>query len=471
MTKSVLPHKLSVVWMMSLLLAGCSFAPDYEVPKVDDAGQYKENVGAWNEVQPTDDIKRGDWWTVFGDTKLNELENELTGANQTLKSALAQYEQARLQASVARTAYFPTITGNTSGVRTKDSLKLANTPTVTQFNTFAAQGDFSYELDLWGRVRNTVEANQDQAEASAADLENVRLSLHAELAIDYIALCVDDEAAEILQQIVHVDEKALRLSQDRYKGGAVAEVEVDDAENKLENAKAQLSDIDLQRSQLEHAVAVLTGKNPSGFTLSHQAMRLHVPHVKADLPSQLLQRRPDIAAAERRVAAANAEIGVARAAFFPTFSLTGAGGYENKMTGGWFTAPASFWSFGPSASVNLFDAGRLSDLSDEARAAYEQSAAQYRQVVLMAYQDVEDNLATQHYLFDEARSQASALKSTEKSMAHALDLYHGGATTYLDVVSAQNAQLQARLTNLLLLARRLTASVELIKALGGGTTS
>lgn len=462
------PFRTAMASMLFLAMGGCSFAPDYAPPTVATPDAFKEGRGEWAPAQPADAIKRGEWWMVFDDPQLNALEAEVTAANQTLKAALAQYEQARLQASVARTAYFPVINGDVGATRNKDSQRLAKTSSVTLYNTFSAGGDFSYELDLWGRVRNTVAANQDQAEASAADLEGVKLSLHAELAIDYIALRADDESQKILDDTVDEFQRALDLTRHRYQGGIAAEFDVDRAENQLENAKTEAADMRLQRAQLEHAIAVLTGRAPADFSLPPGSMPDHLPALGQGLPSQLLERRPDIAAAERRTAAANAEIGVARAAFFPTFSLTGSAGFESKATGSWFTSPASFWSLGPSAVVNLFDAGRLSDLSDEARAAYDQNVATYRQTVLEAYQEVEDNLAALHHLHDENQTQAAAVLAADRALKQANHLYEGGATTYLDVVTAQNSDLQAKLAAVNLHARRLTASVQLIKTLGGG---
>lgn len=449
-------------------LGACSFAPDYVKPDAPEPAAFKESPGDWAEAHPVDAVRRGEWWKAFHDDQLNALEDQVTAANLSLKVALTQYEQARLQASAARTAYFPAITAETNDQRVKQSQRLANTPPRTMSNSLMLGADFSYEIDLWGRVRNTVAANEAQAEASAADLAGVDLALHAELTADYIALRADDEAQKILDETVRDYARALELTQRRFKGGVAAEYDVDEAETQLQNAKTQASDMRLQRAQLEHAIAVLVGRAPADFTLPPAPLTAQLPHLDAGLPSHLLERRPDIAAAERRTAAANAEIGVARAAYFPAFSLSGSAGFESAAAGNWFTAPATFWSLGSSALVTLFDAGRRDDLTDTARAAYDQTVAAYRQTVLSAYQEVEDQLAALHHLHDEAATQAAASKAADRALDQANHLYNGGATTYLNVVTSQNAALQAKLALVTLQARRLTATVQLIKALGGG---
>jgi NodT family efflux transporter outer membrane factor (OMF) lipoprotein len=327
----------------------------------------------------------------------------------------------------------------------------------------------SYEVDLWGRVRNEVAAAKGEAEASKADLAGVDLSLHAELAEDYFALRGNDAMQDVLDKTVDIDKQGLKLTQDRLKGEIATEADVDQAETQLENAKTEASDTRLQRAQLEHAIAVLVGQVPANFSLMPAPLgTLAPPPIAPGLPSSLLERRPDIAATERRTMAANAEIGVARAAWFPTFSLTGAFGFESAATSSWIGAPSEFWSLGPTAVLTLFDAGRIEALSDEAHAAYDEAAASYRQTVLAGYQDVEDNLAALHHLRDESESGKAAALAADRSLTQEKNLYFGGAVTYIDVSISQTAALQAELAYINILVRRMTASVDLVRALGGG---
>ncbi len=464
-------HNFASVFFIPLAavtLAACSLAPDYQVPQTPPVPAYKE-TGDWQPSQPADDSARGPWWKMFKDPQLDALEDKVAEANQNLKIAAAQYEEARNAAEAARADLFPSVTGTPSATRQRVSGNTIPRPSVRYYNDFSLGANLSYEIDLWGRVRNEVSAAASEAEASKADLASVDLSLHAELASDYFALRGDDAMQAVLDKTVAADEKALKLTQDRLKGGIATQADIDQAETQLENAKTQASDTRLQRAQMEHAIAVLIGQAPAAFSLP--AMPLgDVPPPVADpgLPSTLLERRPDIAAAERRVVEANAEIGVARAAYFPTFSLTGMFGFESAQPGNWFTAPSQFWALGPSAIMTLFDAGKIGALSDEAHAAYDESAATYRQTVLTAYQEVEDNLAALHHLSDESKSGKNAAKAAERSLAQEIDLYRGGAATYIDVAVTQTSALQADLAEIGIRVRRMTASVELVKALGGG---
>jgi NodT family efflux transporter outer membrane factor (OMF) lipoprotein len=446
----------------------CSLAPDYKIPDMAVSTSYKES-GEWIAAQPADDMPRGAWWKIFGDPELDVLEDMVAEANQNLKVAIAQYDEARAAVSVANADFFPTVTGSVGAIRQKESTTVANRPGVSVFNDYSLGTSATYEIDVWGRVRNAVSAATSQSEASKADLAGVELSLHAELAADYLTLRGDDAAQDVLDKTVEVDQKALTLTRDRFKGGIAPEADVDLAETQLENAKTQATEVRLQRAQLEHAIAVLTGQMPAAFNLPSVPLgKEKSPVTDPGLPSTLLERRPDIASAERLVAAANAEIGVARAAWFPTFSLTGGLGYESAATNNWLNAPSQFWSLGPSAVLTLFDAGRINALSDEAHAAYDAAVANYRQTVLSAYQDVEDNLVALHRLQEENKSQETATQAAERSLAQENDLYRGGAATYLDVSVAQNAALQAELASITIRIRRMTADVQLIRALGGG---
>jgi NodT family efflux transporter outer membrane factor (OMF) lipoprotein len=450
-----------------IALAACSLAPDYKAPDIAQPPDYKES-GDWVEAQPDDAVARGAWWTVFQDPQLNALEDQVTQANQNLKIAVAQYDQAKALAAIARAAYFPAITANAGASRQQASRTLANNPPNNLYNQFSVGADLSYEIDVWGRVRNTVAANEDQAQASAADLANVALSLHAELASDYFALRGDDAAQDVLDKTVAADQEAYDLTKRRYEGGVVAELDVDQAETQLENAKTQSTDMRLQRAQLEHAIAILTGQAPADFNLAPATLVAKLPRLNAGLPSVLLQRRPDIAAAERRTAAANAEIGVARAAYFPTFDLSAMLGFESASAAKWLTAPSQFWGLGPSMFAPIFEGGQIDALNDQARAAYNQAVAAYRQTVLNAYGEVEDNLVALHRLEQEAKTQKTATAAAERALAQANDRYKSGITTYLDVVTTQNNELQAQLDSVNIVIRRLTASVRLIEAIGGG---
>lgn len=450
-----------------LAFASCSFAPDYQAPTTPEPTVYKENSD-WVEAQPDDALPRGAWWKIFGDAQLDALEDQVTEANQDLKAAVAQYDQALAAAGIARAAYFPLITANAGASRQKASRTTANVPGHAVYNDFTMGADLTYEIDIWGRVRNTVAANEDLAQATAADLATVTLSLHAELANDYFALRGDDAAQEILDKTADDYQQAYDLTKRRYEGGIAAEADVDEAETQLENAKTQATDMRLQRSQLEHAIAILTGKAPAEFNLASAPIGAKLPRLATGLPSTLLQRRPDVAASERRVAAANAEIGVARAAYFPTFNLAGMLGLESATPAKWITAPSQFWSLGPSAVLPIFTGGQISSLNDQAQAAYNQSIAQYRQTVLNAYGEVEDNLAALHRLEQENKTQTKAKAAAGRALAQANNRYKAGITIFTDVVVAQNNDLQAQLAAVNLNIRRLTASVLLIEALGGG---
>lgn len=450
-------------------LLGCDLAPDYEKPSVPEPAAFKENA-QWSLAEPQDGIPKGTWWKAFHDPQLDVLEDGVTTANQNLKIALAQYEGALAAAQAARSAYFPSVTGNASGVRERESTALADKPLNSTFYNFAFGANLSYEVDLWGRVRNAVAAGEDQAQASAADLAGVQLSLHAEMAQDYFSLRGDDEAQATLDETVVDFQKAADLTKNRFQGGVAAEADYDQAETQLENAKTQAADMRLQRSQLEHAIALLIGKAPADFALPPAPISATLLVPNPGLPSVLLERRPDIGAAERRVASANAEIGVARAAWFPTFNLTGTFGYETSPIQNWLTSPANYWSLGPSAVLTLFDGGYIDALNDQAKAAYNEAVASYRQTVLVAYQEVEDNLAALHHLHDENLTQNAAKKAADRALAQANSRYLGGATNYLDVITAQNYDLQAKLGVVNIVTRQLTASTLLIRALGGGWT-
>ncbi len=455
---------------MTVLLGSCNFAPDYLQPDVKmEAPAYKELDG-WKVAEPADNVDRGKWWEMYNDPQLNELEEKVTAANQNLKLALAQYDEAHAAASAVWAAYFPSVTGNVGYGRQLTSSTAVTSNAGVLFNAFSTGVALNYELDVWGRVRNLVAAGEAREKASAGDLANVDLSLHAEMASAYFTLKGYDAAQVVLDEAVAAYQKALDLTQRRHKGGAADAADVDQAIVQLDTAKTQSADTHLKRAQLEHAIAVLSGQVPTGFSLAAMPSSIAVtpPAINPGLPSSLLERRPDIAAAERRVVAANADIGVARAAYFPTFSLTGGAGFLSSESSRFLTSPSSFWSLGSSAAVSLFDAGRISALSDEARAAYDASVASYKQTVLSAYQGVEDNIVALRQLETESESQNSATRAAKRNLQHAKERYVGGIVTYLEVVIAQNSALQAELNSYDIQTRRMVASVQLVKAMGGG---
>ena len=456
-------------------LAACSFAPTYKTPDTGTApASYKES-GDWKQAQPADAQPRGAWWTQFNDPQLNALEDRVSSANQDLKAAVARLQQARAQAGIARADLFPTITLGPSLTRSRTSVNGPHYAPGAEptGNDFLLEADLSYELDVWGRVRNALSAAKAGAQASAGDLITLDLSTHAELATDYFSLRGADNQQALLDQTVVDYTKALALEQNLYNGGAAALSDLVQAQAQLETAKTQAADVRLQRAQLEHAIAVLIGEPASNFHIDPTPLQtdLGPPAIDPGLPSALLERRPDVAAAERRVAAANANIGVARAAYFPVFSLSASAGYDSTHSSNWIQAPSNIWSIGPSAVLTLFDAGRHASQSAEAHAAYDEQVADYRGSVLNAYREVEDNIAALHHLEQESVSQAAAVTATQKALQQAIYRYKGGIVTYLEVVTTENAALQAELSAANIQARRLNAAVLLVKAVGGGWQS
>jgi NodT family efflux transporter outer membrane factor (OMF) lipoprotein len=451
-----------------ILLGGCTVGPKYVKPTTEVPSAYKE-IGNWKSAQPSDQTPKGKWWEVYQDAQLNTLEEKVSVSNQNLKATQAIFQQARDAVRISRSSLFPNVTGSASASRTGQS---QNEPlrgtSPSDYNNFTLPVDISYEADVWGRVRRTVEAGRAEAQASAADLATVNLSLHAELALDYFELRGLDAQKQLLDSTVRAYEKALDLTQSRYRGGLASAVDVAQAQTQLETTRAQAVDVEVQRAAFEHAIAVLTGQPPSKFTLAPLALTSPPPATPPGVPSDLLERRPDIAAAERRVQAANAEIGIARAAYYPLVTIGGSGGLDSTRIGLLFQGPSGFWSLGAQATEILFDAGRRHAISDQARAAYDQSVDNYRQTVLTAFQEVEDNLAALHILEEEAKTQDGAVKSAEHSLSLSETRYRGGVTSYLEVTIAQSAALSNERSAVDILTRRIVSSVLLIKALGGG---
>ncbi len=459
------------------VLSACSFAPRYSppTPQTAPAAEYQatesQQTAGWKASQPADTVNRGDWWTVFQDPLLDALQDRVTSANQNIKAAFARLQQARAQTRIERAALFPTLSVNSGANRARTSLNSSlyspSKPTVN--NDFILDADLSYEIDIWGRIRNSLTAAKASEQASTADLATLDLSTHAELATDYFTLCGQNAEQALLDQTVADYTKALALTQALFNGGAAARADVDQAQAQLQSAKTQASDIRLLRAQTEHAIAVLVGESPSTFHLDPPPMRLDLtpPAIDPGLPSALLERRPDVAAAERRVMAANAQIGVARAAYFPVFNLSARAGYESTRTSDWITAPSRLWSIGPTAVLTVFDAGLHRAQSAQAHARYDEQVANYRNTVLTAYQEVEDNLAALRDLAAEGESEQAAVAATRSALQQAQLQYQGGIVTYLQVVVTENTALSAQLSATDIQIRRMNATVLLIKALGG----
>ena len=459
-----------------LLFTGCTIGPQYRRPEAHVPVAYKElppesfkAADGWKLAQPNDAISRGKWWEIFRDPELNALQEQVDISNQTLAVAEAQLRGARASIGVARAPLYPTVTGAASvtGERLSQNRAGVTNPSSEVRATYLLPLDLSYEIDVWGRVRRNVEATTASAQASAADLETARLSIHAELAVNYFILHGLDAQRQLLDFAITAFEKALELTTNRYNQGVASQVEVLQARTQLEITRAQAIDIGVQRAQFEHAIAILLGKPPAEFSISPSPITVIPPVIPVGLPSELLERRPDIAAAERRMAAANEQIGIAQAAFYPTITLGGTVGLESSNLTNLFSVPSAIWSLGGSLVQILFDGGRRQALTEQARAFYDATVASYRQTVLIAFQNVEDNLSTLRILEAEAQQQAKAVETAEAVLFQSLNRYKGGVTTYLEVVIAQSAALPAERTAIDLLTRRMTATVLLIKALGG----
>jgi NodT family efflux transporter outer membrane factor (OMF) lipoprotein len=451
-------------------LCGCAVGPRYARPPAPAPPEFKETPPNWKVSQPSNQVLRGNWWEIYQDPQLNELEEKVQVSNQTLKAAQAQFEQARALLRYYRADLYPTVSAGASATRERFSTHrpLATSTVSGTTNDLVLSADMSYEPDVWGRVRSNVAAYRANAQTSFADLESVSLSLHAELATDYFQTRELDGEAQVLDSTVASYQRALDLTQSRYQGGVASAVDVAQAETQLETASAQDIDVKAARTQFEHAITVLIGVPAPSFTLQFAALNAVPPVIPPGLPSQLLERRPDIAATERQMAAANANIGVARAVYFPLFSFPPAAGFESTSISNWLTGPSGFASVGISAAVTVFDVGRRRALTDEARAAYNQAVANYQQTVLTAYQEVEDNLAELRLLEQEAATQAAAVSAAERYLGLAQNRYKGGVTSYLEVTTAQTTALSDERIAVQIAGRRMVDSVLLIKALGGG---
>jgi NodT family efflux transporter outer membrane factor (OMF) lipoprotein len=454
---------------IAVLLTGCAVGPKYHAPVVQAPSAYKE-AGDWKPAQPNDQNLGGDWWTIFQDPQLNALEQQINVGNQNLKAAEAQFEQSRAVLRYYRADYYPTVTAGPSASRTRVS---ANSPTSSllhgvTYNDFVLPFDFSYQADVWGRVRKNVESYREQAQASAADLATIKLSMHADLALDYFQARSLDAEEQLLNSTVKEYEQALELNESRFQGGIGSEVEVEQAKTQLQTTRAAAIDVGVLRAQYEHAVAILIGKPPAEFSLPPLPLTTPPPHVPIAVPSELLERRPDIASAERRVASANAQIGVAKSAYYPLINIGASGGFESAAISTLINGPSGLWSLGLSAVETVFDGGRRHALNDQARAAYDYQVAAYRESVLTGFQQVEDNLAAVRILENEAKVQDEAVAAAQRSLDLSTIRYKGGVTSYLEVITAQSAALQNEVTSVNILGRRMANTVLLIQALGGG---
>jgi NodT family efflux transporter outer membrane factor (OMF) lipoprotein len=470
-----------VAAVAALLLTGCTVGPNYKRPSAPMAPGFKEappasfkNQDGWKVIQPSDAQLKGDWWGLFDDPQLNSLEAKVDGANQTLKIADANYRAAHANVGIYRAAEAPTIGVAPSIAAVRDS---AHQPYLSPTIINGGEGNFvlplelNYEIDLWGRIHRQVTSAREQAQASAADLANTRLSLHAELAIDYMEVRSADAQLQLLRDTVKAYTDAVNLTKDRFEGGASPLSDLTQARTQLDSARVIETDISVTRAQYEHAIAILIGVPPAQFSLPPTPLNLKpptMPDIPGTLPSELLERRPDIAASERQMAAANEQIGIAQAAFYPTLSLSAVAGLQGTSAMNWFTWPSRFWAVGPTFSQTLFDAGRRRSVRTVASANYDATVANYRQTTLTAFQQVEDNLAALRILENEAKQQHESTDSAEQTLDLSQTRYEGGVDTYLQVITWQTAALSNERNDIDIMRRRMEASVILIKALGGG---
>ncbi|HTU46038.1 MAG TPA: efflux transporter outer membrane subunit [Bryobacteraceae bacterium] len=468
--------KVAIVLVgISLLLASCTVGPKYSKPSVPAAPAYSEQppasfqeTGGWKQAQPSDAVIRGNWWELFNDPQLNALEQQVGPANQSLKVAEANFSQARAVIALNRAGLFPTIGAAPQITYNRVS---GNSPTGLngyQYGNFVLPISVSYDADFWGRIRRGIATARAQFQGSAADLANAKLELESDLAVDYFEARSADLQKRILDDTVIAYQKALQLTRNRYEGGVASKAEVAQAQTQLDTTQAQDIDVAVARAQFEHAIAVLMGKPPEGFKLPIDPLAENPPGIPVGLPSQLLERRPDIASAERQIAAANEQIGIAKAAFFPDLVITAEGGLQSGSIVNWFTWPSRFWSVGPQLAQTVFDFGRRRAQVEITEAAYNAQVANYRQTALTAFQEVEDNLSTLRILEQESAKQQEATAAAENSLQLSLNRYKGGLVTYLEVITAQSIALSNERTEADILRRRMDASVSLIKALGGG---
>ncbi|MFM0741548.1 efflux transporter outer membrane subunit [Paraburkholderia xenovorans] len=467
------PRALTIAVTAALagMLAACAVGPDYQRPAAEVPASYKEAAPGWKVAQPADQHDRGDWWTIYQDPQLNALEDKLNSANQTIAQFAAAYRQARALVGEARAAYFPTVGASLGATRSGNGAGSTSTGTTSRSgvrNNFTAQLDASWEPDLWGSVTRSVNSQKAGQQGAAADLANARLSAQATLAQTYFSLRALDATQKLLDDTVAAYQRSLQLTQNQYAAGVAARSDVIQAQTQLQSAQASAIDNGVQRAQDEHAIAVLVGEPASSFSIPPMPLAATPPAVPAQMPSALLERRPDIASAERKAAAANEQIGVAIAAFFPSLTLSASGGFENSVFSQLLTAPSRFWTLGPQLAATIFDAGLRQAKTDAARAAYDQNVANYRQTVLAAFQDVEDNLASQRILEQEVVVQQQAVASARQALDIVTNEYKAGTVGYVNVLTAQTTAFLADQKLQTIAGQRMVSSVGLVKALGGG---
>lgn len=459
MTTTTIMNKYALMGLA--LLSACTVGPDYQRPSVDVPTSYKESYGEWRQTAPQDEVDRGAWWSIYKDPVLDGLEKQVTISNQILKAAEAAYREANAAAEETRTALFPSLTLNGTTGRQVGTMP---TPTLTN----SLYGTASWTPDVWGRIRRNIESDEAKAQASSADLAAAELSMQATLATDYFDLRAQDELKRLLDKAVEVSKKTAQIAQKQYDSGTGDAVDIHAAQMQLENAAAQAVNANVRRAQLEHAIAVLIGKNPSEFSLPRGKFADDIPTIPAGLPSSLLERRPDIASSERMVMAANAQIGVAEAAWFPNLTLSASSGFASMALSKLLQASNSFWAVGPSIAETIFDAGAREAREKQASAAYDQSVANYRQTVLSAFQQVEDGISTLRYLSEQQTKQERSLVHAREAEKLALAQYERGVGPYNSTLAAQNDRLNSEQSLLIVRASRLDASIAFIQALGGG---
>jgi NodT family efflux transporter outer membrane factor (OMF) lipoprotein len=455
-----------------MLTGGCAVGPNYRRPAAPTPQVFKEPPPeGWKQAQPNAGAIRGKWWEIYNDPQLNALEEQVSISNQNVLAAAAQYREARDAVRIARSSLFPTVTTSPAVTNQRSSATLSRSASGVSpgsATVYDLPVDVSYQADVWGSIRRNLRASYANAQALAADLENARLSFQAELAEFYFELHGLDGDADLLQRTVKAYEEYLQLTKDRFELGVASGADVAQAKTQLDTTRAQLIDVGVQRAQFEHAVAILIGKAPAELSIPAMVLKTPPPAVPTGVPSALLERRPDIAASERQVAAANEQIGIAKAAFFPSLLLSASGGLESTSFSQWLTWPSRFWAVGPQVAETLFDAGKRRAQLDTERAAYDATVANYRQTVLTGFQQVEDNLAALRILEQEATAEDAAVADAEESLAISTAQYKAGIATYLQVITAQTFALQDERAAVDILTRRLTASVLLIEGLGGG---
>jgi NodT family efflux transporter outer membrane factor (OMF) lipoprotein len=480
-----LSSKLAVSLLM-LLGSGCTIGPKYKVPPTAAPPAYKEltpenfkETDGWKEARPQDATLHGKWWETFNDSELNSLEEQVNISNQNIAAAFASFLEARALVRQARSQYFPTVTTTpsittnrtfsaSSSSSSSSSSSGSSSPSAVEYPEYSLPFDASWTPDLFGRVRNTVMGNVASAQASAADVENTRLTAQAEVAVDYFELRTQDALKELLDSTVVAYQESLRLTQALYETGIDSDEAVAQAETQLETTQAEDTNLGIARAQYEHAIALLVGQPASTFSIPVEPLKANPPAIPFGVPSQLLERRPDIAANERLMAQANAQIGIAKTAYFPTVTLNGTAGFESTSITSWLTWPARFWAAGPSLAETLFDAGLRRATVQQYQAAFDQTVANYRQTVLTAFQQVEDNLAALRILSKEIQQQDAAVKSAQRNLTVSTDRYKLGIDPYLNVITAQTTLLSNQQTAVNLRMQQMTASVELVEALGGG---